>query len=226
MTHDQGWFDENEAYHQLQASLPHYQFTRLIVEREIAGAQHLLDVGNGGFFNYNTSLCDEITAVDVFLKPGHPEPHITNITGSILSLPTSGHDVILLQHVLHHVTGRSINANHAHLRTAFVQLAGALATGGKLVIIESVVPRWFYKIECALYGTVRRLKRGGHPVTFQFTRDHLIGAGRAARLVLRECSYVPAVGSVIQAGHRWPAQLTPARAVKLIWSLDDSPRRG
>src|SRR5437763_134387 len=50
------WFRANENYMAGQSQLECYRHIRKIVERELRGVGDLLDVGNGGFFNYDTGL--------------------------------------------------------------------------------------------------------------------------------------------------------------------------
>ena len=64
------WFNDNDRYVEMQARLECYQHIQKIVEREVCGVERLLDVGNGGFFNYDTNLVGHATAVDLFLPDG------------------------------------------------------------------------------------------------------------------------------------------------------------
>src|SRR4051794_16138074 len=110
------WFADNEHYIADQSKLEHYQNVRVIVQREVRGVRELLDVGNGGFFNYDTTLAHRVTAVDLFLEDGPGrESNTTYRKGSFLDLPFADNsfDCVLQQNVLHHVTGRSAAENHA-----------------------------------------------------------------------------------------------------------------
>jgi hypothetical protein len=114
------WFQENERYIEEQGHLECYHHIQRIVEREVRGVKRLLDVGNGGFFNYDTSLAEQVTAVDLFLSNGPgPTGNSTLCRGSFLDLPfpDCSFDCALQQNVLHHVTGRNVTQNQLNLRT-------------------------------------------------------------------------------------------------------------
>src|SRR4051794_6638593 len=82
------WFHDNDHYIASQSKLEHYQLVRKIVQQEVRGIGDLLDVGNGGFFNYDTALVGHATAVDLFLTDGPgPTPNSSFRKGSFLDLP-------------------------------------------------------------------------------------------------------------------------------------------
>lgn len=213
------WFKDNDHYAETQAQLECYRNIQRIVEREIVGVKELLDVGNGGFFNYDTSSAEHVTAVDLFL-PESPRTgsNITFRAGSLLNLPfpDQSFDCILEQNVFHHVTGRSARENHDNLDRCMHQIFRCLKPGGKAVIIESTVNPVFYLFERLVFKPALFLKRGGHPVTFQFTPRQIIRSGLACGFQLDEFTYVPRGRWVLQLGYKWPSMLTPARPVKLI----------
>ncbi len=213
------WFQDNDGYIERQSRLECYRNIRHAVEEEIRGVGHLLDVGNGGFFNYDTSLARHVTAVDLFLTDGPgPVANSTFRQGSLLDLPFADQsfDCVLQQNVFHHVTGRNVRENHANLDTCLREMHRCLRPGGKAVIIESTVNRAFYQAERLLFGLALRVKRGGHPVTFQYTPEQLVRSGEARGFIVRELTYIPRGPFLLQFGYRWPSLLTPARPIKLV----------
>ncbi len=213
------WFNENDHYMELQSRLECYQNIQKIVEREIQGVGTLLDVGNGGFFNYDTSLVGHVTAVDLFAPKGPPPAaNVVFRPGSLLDLPfpDGSFDCVLQQNVLHHVTGRSVRENHANLATCLREMHRCVRPGGKVVIVESTVGPLFYLFEVLAFRPALFLKRGGHPVTFQFTPRQIIDAATRCGLRVLEFTYVPRGWFVLQFGYRWPSLLTPARPIKLV----------
>jgi SAM-dependent methyltransferase len=213
------WFQDNDHYIQAQARLECYQLIQKIVEREVRGCEHVLDVGNGGFFNYDTALARSVTAVDLFLEDG-PGPTANSVfrSGSFLELPLADQtfDCILQQNVLHHVTGRNVAENHANMRRCLAEMYRCLRPGGKAVVIESTVGPFFYLFETLVFRPFLLVKRGGHPVTFQFTPRQIIRCAEECGFGVEEFTYVPRGAFLLQFGYKWPSCLTPAKPVKLV----------
>ena len=213
------WFKDNDQYMENQARLECYQNIQLVVEHELRGVGELLDVGNGGFFNYDTSLVEHVTAVDLFLPDGPgPTPNSSLRPGSLLELPCpdQSFDCVLEQNVFHHVTGSNVRENHANLDRCLREMYRCLSPGGKAVIIESTVNPVFYLFEVLVFKPALFVKRGGHPVTFQFTPRQIIRSGLECGFKLEEFTFIPRGMFLLQLGYKWPTILTPARPIKLI----------
>lgn len=213
------WFQDNDNYISSQSQLECYKLMQKIVEREVRGMDHVLDVGNGGFFNYDTELATHVTAVDLFLAEGPgPTRNSTFKAGSFLDLPfpEKSFDCVLQQNVFHHVTGRNARENHTNMRQCMSEMFRVLKPGGKAVIIESTVGLLFYLFERIVYKPFLMVKRGGHPVTFQFTARQLLRAGNELGFDLEEFTWIPRGRFLLQFGYKWPSCLTPAKPIKLV----------
>ena len=92
-----------------------------------------------------------------------------------------------------------------------------LRPGGKAVIVESTVGPLFNLFERVVYRPFLWIKRGGHPVTFQFTARQLNAAAKSAGFELEEFSWIPRGAFLLQFGYLWPSILTPASPAKLIF---------
>lgn len=213
------WFHHNDHYMATQSQLECYQHIQRIVEREVEGVGELLDVGNGGFFNYDTGLAGRVTAVDLFLQDG-PGPTANSWfrAGSFLDLPFADceFDCVLEQNVLHHVTGGSVAQNHANLRRCLAEMYRCLRPGGKAVVIESTVGPLFNLFEGLVYRPLLWLKRGGHPVTYQYTARQILDAAESCGFRLLELTLIPRGAFLLQYGYRWPSVLTPAKPIRLV----------
>ncbi len=213
------WFNENDGYIENQSKLTVYKNIKLVVEHEIRGVRNLLDVGNGGFFNFDTSLVDHCTAVDLFLAEGPgPTPNSTFRKGSFMDLPcpSDEYDCVMQQNVLHHVTGRTVAENHANMKQCLREMYRVTAPGGMALVIESTVNFAFNLFEKVVYRPLLYMKRGGHPVTYQFTPSQIVRAAEAAGFKVEELTYVPRGMFLLQFGVVWPSLLTPAQPIKLV----------
>jgi SAM-dependent methyltransferase len=188
------WFRENQSYVDSQSRIECYRNIRRSVEQELGGIERLLDIGNGGFFNYDASLVGSVTAVDLFLADGPgPLPNTTLKSGSLLALPFADRsfDGVLAQNVLHHVTGRTWVENYANLEQALREIHRCLADAGKAILIESTVNSVFNAFERRIFRFVHSLTIAGHPMTFQFTPAQLEETSRRVGFVVEKMTAIP-----------------------------------
>jgi SAM-dependent methyltransferase len=206
------------------AELDTYRLIREAVTREVAGTESLLDVGNGGVFDYDTTQVDRIVAVDLFLDqlPASHFPHnVEPRKGDALALeePDDAYDAVLEALLYHHLVGSRPRDSLVNIRRAIAEAQRVLRPGGRLVVAESCVPRWFYSLEKAAFRGLVALARtpvlGGHPAVLQLPFD-LIKELVGERLDVERAYRVPPGRWTTQFGRRWPVALTPARAYVVV----------
>ena len=194
------------------------------IEREVQGVELLLDVGNGGVFQYDTGLVERIVAVDLFLDRAPPArfpPNVTPRTGDALSLDESddSYDAVLESLLYHHLVGAAAEDMVSNVRRAIAEATRVLKPDGRLIVAESCVPRWFYAIEKRLFKGLVALSRtpllGGHPPVIQIPFELLVSLIRE-RLEIQSAYKVPPGRWITQFGRTWPTQLTPARAFVVV----------
>jgi hypothetical protein len=188
------------------------------IDEAIAGKQRMLDVGNGGVFDYDTSLVGEIVGVDLFLDESRPPAVPVNVTlrqGDALALaePDASFETVLSAFVFHHLISTDVPKTIENIRTAIAESRRVLEPGGEFIVAESCVSPGAYAIERRLFAALRRVastRLMKHPATLQLTPAMVIG--------FLEDSFenvsgtpIPVGRVVLQFGHQWPTALTPAR---------------
>jgi len=217
-------FFAREKHGRDAAKLDSYRLIRESITREVAGTIRLLDVGNGGVFEYDTAQVEEIVAIDLFLDQlpaSHFPPNVTPRRGDALSLdePDGSFDVVLEALLYHHLVGARPDDSIANIRRAVGEAARVLRPGGRLVVAESCVPSWFYGFERIMFRPLRALARtpllGGHPAVLQLPFELLCDL--VSEFLSIERAYrIPMGRWLTQFGRRWPTALTPARAVMVV----------
>jgi len=219
------WFAENASYAEGIARLETYRTIRAAIDEQITGVGRLLDIGNGGVFDYDTSRAREIVAVDLFLDEAPPEsgpPNVTFRRGDALALDESdaSYDAVLVALVLHHLVGERTGDLVPNLRRAIAEAHRVLRPGGRLIVVESCVPTWFHAVERVMFRPLTLLAGTpllSHPATMQLPARQ-IGALMAERFVPVQGRELPVGRWILQFGRRWPSALTPARP----WMLTGS----
>jgi SAM-dependent methyltransferase len=197
-----------------------YQRIRSALTAELGGMGVVLDVGNGGVFDYDTSVVKAVTGLDLFLddlpKDMKFPANVTMERGDALAIPKAdaSYDGVVMVMLLHHLTGKSVRQCKANLERAVREAHRVLRPGGRLVIVESCVPRWFHRIECALYpAAVPIINRTlTHPPAFQHTIEEIVELLRATFDTAPAARLIPKGKFVLQLGFKVPSWLTPVQA--------------
>jgi len=117
-----------------------YANIRNELDRQLTGI--VLDIGNGGVFNYSLDRLEKVIAVDLVLGDERPEENVQCIAADVrrlADLDIVRCDTILLQFLLHHVTARSMAETRADLLTILRNCRGRLKEGGRLVVVEMTI---------------------------------------------------------------------------------------
>jgi len=209
---------EHEWYAAAIAELATYRYSREALNNEVAGTHLLLDIGNGGAFDYDTNLVDQIIAVDLFVEDLPREtfpPNVTPKNGDALALneESDQYDAVLLAMLLHHLSGPTVDAVLENTQRAFEEAFRVLKPGGRIIVLESCVPRWFYRVERTLYPALRRIsgtKLLRHPPVLQM-RAPIVADLLNRRFDSLRWHRLPVGPFILQFGWRFPTALTPAR---------------
>jgi ubiquinone/menaquinone biosynthesis C-methylase UbiE len=218
------FLNELDAYSAGVEHLDTYRFIREAIDEAIAGSGSLLDIGNGGVFDYNTSLAKRIVAVDLFLdslpKDYRCPENVTLRKGDALALPEAdqSHDAALMVMLLHHLVARTVRQSLLNIDQALREAWRVLAPGGSLIIVESCVPGWFYAMERAAFPVASAIigRTMAHPPTLQFPPQLIAGAIRRVTGMEPVIEKVRQGRWVLQYGRKWPSALTPIGVWRFI----------
>lgn len=217
------FFADNPKYKEYIHEFDIYKYSTLTLNRSIGeGIGELLDIGNGGIINYDASKIKSIVAMDLCLDEGHVSEYqnVAFKRGSALDIPFENDrfDMVLMQNLLHHVVGKSVKEAKGMMERVITESHRVLKQGGKLLIIESTVPKWFYIIETIAFPLFVRINPLKHPSTFQYTQEYIKGVAEERGFDLLEYVNIPKGKYIIQFGFKFPSILTPVRTVKLLLS--------
>jgi SAM-dependent methyltransferase len=201
-----------------------YRLIREAIDAEVAGTDRLLDVGNGGVFEYSPERVGSIVAVDLFLSEIPKEQLPENVVardGNALALdePDEAYDAVLHSFLYHHLVGDTPAALLDNVRSAISEAARVLKPGGRLIVPEGCVPRWFYAFERVAFRPLVALSKtpvlGGHPATLLLPPQE-VASLVGERFAETSISRIPVGRWVSHFGRRWPAALTPARPFMIV----------
>lgn len=212
---------EHESYKQKVGSIDTYATISGAVTEALRGIDRLLDIGNGGVFDYDTGAVGEITGLDLFLDwlpSDMPLPgNVRLVKGSALDIPASlsDFDGVVMVMLIHHLTGHTVDDCLQNVRRAIAEAHRALRPGGRLVIMESCVPPWFYAFERLVYRPAAFVieKTITHPPTIQYPRGVLLSMLREAGFADATARAIPKGRYVLQYGVKVPSWLTPVQPV-------------
>jgi SAM-dependent methyltransferase len=217
-------FFAGERWSQQISEIDTYRLIRKAIEAELDGTGRLLDVGNGGVFEYDPELIESIVAVDLFLSQIPAEEFPANVEardGDALNLSDAAdsYDAVLHSFLYHHLVGDTPRALLGNVRRAIAEAERVLKPGGRLIVPEGCVPQWFYAFEKVAFRPLVGLSKtrllGGHPATLLMPHQ-LVASLVSEQLTLVKVERIPVGRWVSHFGRRWPAALTPARPYLIV----------
>ncbi len=212
---------EYQTYKAKVESIDSYAFISSALNMKLQGIRRLLDIGNGGVFDYDTRLVGEIIGLDLFLDNLVVEKHlpknVSMVQGSALDIPKTLHsfDGIVMVMLIHHLVGHTVNDCLTNIQQLLSEARRVMCPGGKLVIMESCVPCWFFVFEKIVFKlttlVIERIMK--HPPTIQYSVDVLFEMIEKAGFVEVKKEKVPKGKYVLQYGVKVPSWITPVQPI-------------
>ena len=215
------FLDEYQSYKAQVGSIDTYAVISLAVSQKLKGIGRLLDIGNGGVFDYDTRPIGEIIGLDLFLDDLPADirlpPNVKMVQGSALDIPKNlyGFDGVVIVMLVHHLIGKTVDDCIANTRQLLAETYRVLGPGGKLVLMESCVPTWFFAFEKMVFVPAtwvieRTIK---HPATLQYTPDFLFEMIAKAGFTEVKKEIIPKGKYILQYGVKVPSWVTPVQQV-------------
>jgi len=211
---------EYEYYKTQIESIDSYTAISLALSEKLQGIQRLLDIGNGGVFDYDTSRVGQITGLDLFLDNLLPTssqlpPNVKMVQGSALDIPKNLNDFdgVVIVMLIHHLIGKTVDGCVKNTQQLLSEVYRVLRPGGKFIIIESCVPGWFFNFEKIVFVPAtwvieRTIK---HPSTLQYSPEFLFDMIKNAGFSQVKKEIVPMGKYVLQYGLKVPTWCTPVQ---------------
>ena len=217
---------EYESYKAQVESIDTYAAISQAVSHKLQGIGRLLDIGNGGVLVYDSSQMKEVIGLDLFLDnlPAgiiFPE-NVRMVQGSALDIPKDlkDFDGVVMVMLIHHLVGKTVNDSISNTRQLLSETRRVLRPGGKLVIMESCIPNWFFTFEKIVFEpatwVIEKLIK--HPSTLQYSPDFLFDLIEEAGFQNVKKEFVPKGKHVIQYGFKVPSWITPV--VPVLFTAD------
>lgn len=217
------FFSQNiDSYSENVSKLDTYVNIRSSINEAIRDVDTALDVGNGGVFDYDVTLVKQITALDLFLEDLPHDtfpPNAIPRNGSALDIPESdkSFNAVIMVMLLHHLVGDTVKGSLANVDLSIQEGFRVLKPGGKLIIIESCIPTWFYGFERFVFPVASWIidKTIQHPMTLQYPAKKIASILEKHSTNV-EINRIPKGRWVLQYGFKYPSALTPINPFRFI----------
>jgi hypothetical protein len=224
----QFFLEEHASYKEKVGAIDTYKRISEALDLELTGLHRLLDIGNGGVFDYDTNLIPEIIGLDLFLDAlpkGIVIPsNVRMVQGSALDMPSElkDFDAVLMVMLIHHLVGETVENCEANVQKSFDEAHKAIGSGGKLIVMDSCVPHWFFLFEKLVFRAAAWVisKTIKHPPTLQHTAPSVIKMMHDAGFKRIESKVIPMGRFVLQYGVKVPSFLTPTQPTLFIGYKD------
>lgn len=214
------FFADNKEYKTIQSELEHYRFIALSAAESVTHSRSLLDVGNGGLFIYPIEHIPHVVAIDLFVEDDFAKRYPRVIWKQMSALDmffSEEFDTITEINTLHHIVGSSVQGTYDNLNRFFQQAHKALIPSGKLVLLESTVPRWFIEPYKLMFPILLKAWPLKHPPTFQFHFRDILKTAEAHAFTLKEFCWIPKTSDVLAFGKRVRPWLSPIKTAKFVF---------
>ena len=213
------FFSENKDYQKNISEIDTYKILYEEITNRLKGRKKLLDIGHGGCFDYDNRVVNEIIGLDLdkMISAEKIPENVKLVLGSALNVPNNlkNFDTVIFVMLLHHLVGKNVKENLKNLNQCIAESRKTLLDDGKLIIVESCVPYWFYLIEMALFKPTSYIinKFIKHPPAFQFTKNKILEILKNNNFKDIKVKKIKQGKFILQYGFKFPTYLTPVETI-------------
>ncbi len=186
----------------------------------------VLDIGNGGFFPYDTRSAKTVTVLDISpaMLDRIDKPNVRKVVGDardLAGIPDASQDIVMYLLCLHHIQGARLKDSLLMLDQIFASAARVLRPGGSVLIAEPTLEGFVYGLERAAIGVTKKLfATRGVPMIFFYKSSDIfsrLASGLRSAPENIKCERLPVKGWVDPLGGSFPgvikipAQTSPTR---------------
>jgi SAM-dependent methyltransferase len=151
----ENWTSYNDDLHKAQGLV--YRQAEALINARISG-KRLVDVGNGGVFNYDVAKAETIAAVDLYPVPQlDAQKNATYHVGRSDRLPLTeaSSDLVIWQNLMHHMIEDRAGDPVPMLRASLSEAHRVLRSGGEIMIIETFCSHFLFRAQGLLFPLTR-----------------------------------------------------------------------
>ncbi len=139
----------------------------------------ILDIGSGGVINYNIEKAKIVVLADITIaNRERAGKNVVFINGDMRSLGIEAEkvDVVIMQHLLHHLADNTAKKTLKNLRRGIGETKRVIKKGGKVIIIEGCVPIFFEYLQRLLFPINKKLYKWifSFPMVLQYSREKIV----------------------------------------------------
>jgi len=146
------------------------------INKQIKG--NVLDVGSGGILNYDITKAKKVFLVDITTaNKERATENIIFVNSDIrkLGIKTQQVDIVIMQHLLHHLADNTLQKTLKNLEEGFKETQRVVKRGGKIMIVEGCVPPTLDYLQRVLFPLNKRLYRWlfSFPMVLQYSKEKI-----------------------------------------------------